>query len=454
MAPITSAPAPLGARFEASTDTPMHIFARVSADVPVRIPGAGNRSADTSGRKPIPARVSEPGQEEQQFEARIFDSFIAAEACWRTLEADANGSVYQRYDWCKTWFDCFAASLQAKALVIIIYQQGRPILLLPLYRRKTSLGLVRAQFMGDCHASIRLPLSARSAGVSEALSKVAANGQLMAMISAALGQQEVHVDLVTFGCMPQSFAGAQNVLFPAARSLCHDQIFVSELSDDFATLSQQRRGDSHLKKLRKKMRGLDAMGEVSFQRASTAQEVSMALDAFLEQKRARLNANKLDNAFDNADDRDFIRMLGHRSIEEGSRTLDVYTLTLSGKIIAVFAGGRFDGTFSGAINSISSDPAITQRSPGEIIVHRLIESLCGEGQRSFDLGIGGSHYKHGWCEGHALRQVCLPITFKGQLLYRMDRARQGLRALVLHHPRVGNAARHAKYHIKKLINRL
>lgn len=382
---------------------------------------------------------------------RFYDTFEATERSWRKLEGEATGAVYQRYDWCKTWFDVFGPVLEAHPLIIEVFLDTTPVMLLPLYTVATLMGRRSALFMGDRHANIRVPLTIANPDLRSQLRQSVGDGTVVEKIRQGLKQNGL-TDYLNLGCMPDSFAGADNVLASQSTCACADGAYFGTLQPDFEALCRERRGGVYMKKLRKKLRALGAIGEIEFEKAETNEAVEHALETFFEQKSARLDAIKTDNAFGDDNNCDFIRAIARRSVADQSGLLEFYTLKVDGSIAALFAGGRFGKSFSGALNSMTIEEPAVSKSPGDIVLHHLIEHLCVDGVTSFDLGLGDADYKRGWCERADLREITFPITRAGYVIQLIENAEIYLRMVILSHPVTAKFARRVKFYLKRMIS--
>ena len=67
------------------------------------------------------------------------------------------------------------------------------------------------------------------------------------------------------------------------------------------------------------------------------------------------------------------------------------------------------------VNSYDTSPDIARTSPGEIIITRLLQSLCERGVSEFDLGVGEAAYKDKWCDrSEPLFDTFHGVTAKGK----------------------------------------
>lgn len=409
---------------------------------------AGTAVRQTAQNGDQPKKV--PGCDELAF--TCFGSFEAAQTDWQALEASGAGSVYQRFDWCQQWYQQWGASLGSKPLIVVCYLGGRPALLLPLHTEPVFLGLRRASFMGNKHANIRMPLLTTDEAAALHLAQAASYGTLVAALRQCIAKSGC-ADHVHLSNMIGSFGGADNVLQPATNFPSVDRAFVTTVEPNFDAFARGRRGKDTLKKLRKKARALEGMGKVSFAKVSTADALAPTLEAFFEQKRERMNDIKLDNTFDRQENKAFVRALAAHSVQHRSRVLDIYTLTVDQDMVAMFAGGHFGGSFSGAITSMTSDPGYVKCSPGDVLLYRVLEQLCTGGGTSFDLGIGQASYKKGWCDPVDLRTLSLPISKAGHILAVATRARAWLRRRLLKNEHRAQHVRHLKFYLQKILAR-
>lgn len=431
------------------------IFQRVALASPMALSIALPRSSRADYSDPLhdeAAFLADGKSHPAKVMLRFFDSFEKAERTWRALEANATGAVYQRYDWCSNWFNVFGSVLGARPLIIVVFLNAKPVMLLPLYTVATLLGRRTALFMGDRHANIRLPLTVSEPDLRDQLRRNVDDGTVLKKICQGLRHNRL-ADYVSLGCMPDSFAGSDNVLASQLTCACADRAYFGTLQSDFEALYRERRGGVYMKKLRKKLRQLGEYGDITFEKADTPEAVEQALETFFEQKSARLHAIKIDNAFGDDNNCEFIRAIARKSAADGSGLLEFYSLKVGGSIVALFAGGRFNDAFSGALNSMTIDEPLVSKSPGDVVLHHLVEHLCAEGFTSFDLGLGESGYKKGWCEGVNLREVTFPVSRTGYALKLIESAEINLRAAILANPVTAKLARRAKYYVKQMISK-
>lgn len=414
-------------------------------------PAAGAlQRAERSAIADKPLRENVPTEHRAQTAARtieVFTDLSDAKEVWRSFEEHAHGSIYQSYDWCKTWLDCFDEPNNFP--VIVVAKIGAsPALLLPLHARQTLAGIVQIEPIGGHHANIRIPLTHRHPDLRDSMIAWVKDGFVddltrhLRLASAG--------DFLSLGCMAQSFGDTENLLLGGDASRCSDAVFGIGLPADFDAFALARRGKPFMKKLRSKMRALETIGPIRLDKADTVDDVDEALSTFFAQKKQRFDALKMFNRFDHAKDRSFLRALGAQSVKTGSGSLDVYRLFVGEEVAAVFALGHFQGHASGAVHSMSSAPHIAGRSPGDVMLYNLMKRLAGEGSAFFDLGFGDHRYKQSWTDTIPLYSIERRITARGWIIGFINRAQSITRSALLSNPLIARFARQARYIIARL----
>ena len=369
------------------------------------------------------------------------------EALWQRFEKGATGSVYQRFDWCKTWFEVAATQSALEPLILVCSIEGRPTLLLPLYVSATRFGVRQAQFMGDKHSNIRIPLLTATACDRLEMIKAAKEGTLLSLIVDAL-REGAHADHLALSAMPEFLDGDANVLAFGKRSESAVALFSGALGPDFEALRAARRTSKAQRKARQKLTKLREIGEPELVLIEDPKALDDVLDVFFEQKGMRLHDAGVSSAFDNRTNRRFIRQLAHRSLATGDRTLELYALMLNDQVIAVAGAGRHRDRVSMAINSMTNDPALVPLSPGRLSIDLAVEGYCAEGVELFDLGLGENEYKRMWCDPVALFDVAVPLTTKGFLFGLFSSVQGAMLNHVRRSPRLLKLARSLKYQVE------
>ncbi|MGB3140381.1 MAG: GNAT family N-acetyltransferase [Aestuariivirga sp.] len=346
----------------------------------------------------------------------VLTQFGKVELLWREMvQHGALCSRYQHHSWMAGWWDHIGSMSQDSPHVTVLRDDmGRPVLLLPLVRKKVG-PLQAGFFMGGKHTNFNLPvwrpghLKQPTAALNALVEGLRHNGP--------------RLDLLVLLNQPAAWQGVANPMLQAPHREAASRAYTGELQSDFEALLKERMGANSRKKLRQKERQLAALGPVGFQRARTSAEIDQVLAAFFAQKAARMREQGLSNAFDAAGVKEFTRAAAHGiDPDTGEPVIELYALWVGGKIIATFGGIVADGRFSGMFNSIAG-AEFRNYSPGELLLANVIRMCCERGLQKFDLGIGDAAYKQVYCrDAETLYDSIIPITAAGQVAAPLWRA--------------------------------
>jgi CelD/BcsL family acetyltransferase involved in cellulose biosynthesis len=159
--------------------------------------------------------------------------------------------------------------------------------------------------------------------------------------------------------------------------------------------------------------GRDALGEASKRRSlvrherwfarsgdlvvwhsADGAEIGPELDGFFDQHRRRCALAPYDSLFENPSQRAFYRHVTAENADAG--WLRFTRVDWRGEPIAFHFGMSFDGSF--LWYKPSFEPALARRSPGEVLLRRLMLAALLEDARQFDFGIGDEPFKYRFAE--------------------------------------------------------
>ncbi len=335
------------------------------------------RFGPASNARSSPQRESQPVLQSVEIATvEVHTDPRAASAAWRELDAVAATSPYQSPEWLLPWIDTIgAASGVTPSIIVARGQDGSPLALLPF-------GLVRrnwftvAVFLGARDSNFNMGLfrpgqTWTRSGVQDLLTRAAAASShrvdAFVLINQPLGWDNVANPFAMLDHQPSpSFAYKGGLTSQA---------------DEFLRGRLSREGR---KKLRQKLKKLQAIGPVSIRRATSPADIVETLDAFVEQRRARSRARGL-----LTDDlpvlRDFLNRVTdpHASPPRGGCAAPVafYALRCGERVVATFGGTRRGRRFSGMLMSFAADPDFAKASPGELLLSEVLKLHCAEGSR-------------------------------------------------------------------------
>jgi CelD/BcsL family acetyltransferase involved in cellulose biosynthesis len=201
-----------------------------------------------------------------------------------------------------------------------------------------------------------------------------------------------------------------------------------------ARLSKQTR-----RKLKKKGNRLAAFGAVSYERAATPERARAVLEAFLQQKKARFSRAGLDPEFARPQMRAFLDRTATRGLLEGRAAFELHALSAGGRVVATYGAIRHGASLHAMFNSFDQTAEIARCSPGDLLLHRLLDDAASRGIEAFDLGIGEARYKTSVCDEIVPLFDCIvPMTPLGRLAGMLAGLRLSAKRRIKRSPRVWN----------------
>ncbi|MBS0535549.1 MAG: GNAT family N-acetyltransferase [Proteobacteria bacterium] len=359
---------------------------RAAGTAPQATPAAGNPSSTL-------ARIE------------IFRDMAAAEPFWRALErGGAFRTPYQAFDFLDLWQRHIGAGEGVVPFIVTGFDAaGAPLFVLPFGRRRGAAGLCVIEFLGGKHSNFNMGLY---------------RGDFLGALTVAdlervLAALRGEADVVVLGNQPLAWAGRDNPLALLPHQPSPSFGFSGPLTRDFEALFNERTSTVGRRKMRKKERTLAGFGDVSFARASDGSDIRRVAEDFFTQKSARMRAIGLPDVFAAQDVRDFVTAGALTPTADGSRLIELYTLSVDDTIVATMGGVCADGRFSAMFSSIIHGRYGTE-SPGEQLLVRVVRDCCERGLHTFDLGVGEANYKSLFCEADAMFDSYWPLSAKGQ----------------------------------------
>ena len=348
-------------------------------------------------------------------------------AVWEALEARSDASPYQSFAWISCWCATVGVQARIEPRIAVVRQSGRPVCILPMaIRRRGPVRLLT--FLGDSHTNFHMGLFDRTW-----LSNTPASAQ-RALLERAI-EAAGPADVLELCCQPRQWAGQPNPfgLLPSFPSV--NSGYAGTLAPSIDALLAGRDG----KKLRKKRRW--QANRLKEHRWSVTQTREPAtLDACLVALDERFGAAGIWNRFADAGvDGHF-----HRLLADPASGFRLYALTIDGALVCgvgiLVQGRQASGCFI-ARPASDWEPI----SPGQLLLHDVVERLCAEGITSFDLGKGREDYKRAWCDTEiAMFDTCIALTPWAGVFPLYERLKVFTKRMVRNDARMWNAAKRVR----------
>jgi CelD/BcsL family acetyltransferase involved in cellulose biosynthesis len=356
---------------------------------------------DNSSRKDGVSDV-ELACEQPRLSATLYRSFDEARSDWEQLLAQDAVSPYQSFEFLSAWSETVGKAHGVEPMLVGLRDAGgRCVALLPFaIDRRGPLRV--ASFLGGRDSNFNLGLFRHDEAPGGEL--------LLPLLGRAARMFPDAPDLYDLRNQPYEYGGVPNPLnFGGSRPSPSDA-YGARLPSDPAELSARMSKDAR-KKLRRKEGHLCELGEVRYEHNVSGARAAEIADVLLAQKSIRLGSGRIASHFTEGPFKEFLnRMLSRQE----PRCFEVHALSVSGKIVAAYAGVVDGKRFSAMLNSYDMAPQFARCSPGDLLLHALMHDLASRGFTSFDLGIGEARYKNAVCDERLrLFDTIVPVTWKG-----------------------------------------
>ncbi len=359
----------------------------------------------------------------------IFGDMSAGEPAWRRLLLDgALATPYQNFDLMALWQRHVGAPAGMSPLLVTGFDSdGRPLFLLPLCRRRQG-PLTVAQFFGGKHSTINMGIWRR-----DFVSSVTAS-DLRRMLDGA------GVDVLTLFNQPHCWEDCNNPLTLLPHQRATEDNYRLGLGAPGTEIIARQISVAMRGRLRNKERKLSKLEGYRHFRVTDAASVERYLDAFFEQKAARLAAQGLNNVFAAPGIEAFLRAGCRLGIANGRPLIELYVLEGGGEMLALYSGIHDARRFTSMFNSYTLSEQ-SRWSPGLILLQHLVADCADRGFESFDVGAGEARYKTFFCkEIEPLFDSILPLTARGHIAAAALRPAYAAKGALKRTPLLWNAA--------------
>ena len=346
-------------------------------------------------------------------DVRVVSSFEATgldERRWNSLAALGTNSVFQTYQWHRSWWHSYGRWFEPLFLTVADAQAVKGVA--PLCVEKTTAGRRVVRFVGDGRADYCDLLAGHDAGT-------------VAAIVRGLNDYG-HWDMADLGSIP-----AQSPTVATLTSVCAASGLRVMVHDQFVCPTLLLRGHETAARrlvdkpsLRRRQNHFERNGRLSFSDLTAASEIEPHLERFFEQHIARWSGTSTPSLFCDPANRAFYRELMRRL--DGTGWLLFSLVEFDGQPIAAHYGFDYDDAI--LWYKPSFDPAFASRSPGLVLVRHLIRRALAEGRRELDFTIGDEAFKRRFT--NTVRKTVKVQIFRNPALYMYERSRRGVLSVV------------------------
>jgi CelD/BcsL family acetyltransferase involved in cellulose biosynthesis len=343
-------------------------------------------------------------------ELRITSDLDAIEETWRAFEREADGTVFQTFDWLSKWQRHIGALAGTVPAVVTGHDgDGLLLFLLPLAVERQRLAR-RLTWWGEDLCDYNGPLLRRGFGerVGAAAFPVLWREVLRLLRSdPRFGFDYVDLSkmLETVGSQPNPFVSLETHPNPSGA-------YVANLGADWESFYAAHRSGPTRKKERKQLKQLAEHGAVRFVEVREPTAIAVSMEALIAQKSASFRRMGVADNFARPGYRSF-----YLDLTTDPRGLDTVNLTrfdVGDTIAAASVGLRFGDNYYLVLSSYA-DGDLARFGPGRAHLNELLRHAIDGKVRRFDFTIGDEPYKRDWADV-VLRPLdhLQPVTIRGR----------------------------------------
>lgn len=328
----------------------------------------------------------------------VFETLAAAEPAWRSFEAHAVLTPYQRFDWVEALLLARGPG-KGRLKIILVHETDRPVALLPLVIT-SALGLRTARIVGwDVGNADWMAVDpAFARGVNRAVLDL-----LLTEITRLTG-----ADILALHSQPACWNGLANPLLTLPHQPAPEHFYAAPLSIDRLNAKRMRNIGRGRRRLE------EAFGPVRMVRADTPDAIATIHAEFLRQRGIRFREMGIANVFAEDGFRRFFEVAARHGLGSPRPVLVMHALFAGDEIVATSIGSYCGNHYSQYINSTTDGPAAKYSLMG-LLMFMLIEELRSDGITSIDMGLGDFAYKLDWTDQQVSYDGVIALTPVGQL---------------------------------------
>jgi CelD/BcsL family acetyltransferase involved in cellulose biosynthesis len=359
----------------------------------------------------------------------IYDGLEAVEEVWRQLEASADCTVFQSFDWLSCWHRHIGRRLKVRPAIVVGRRAGgEPLFLMPL---ALVPGVVRRlTWLGSNLCDYNAPLLA--ADFSDHVT-AAEFGELWSGICRELQKRPQHRhDLIELTKMPERVAAQANPFVWLDVGLNPSGAHFTPLQGSWDEFYHAKRSSATRRRDRTKRKRLGEFGEVRFITAQEPDDVARTLEILIEQKSKAFARMGVPNIFGRFGHREFFFDLATNP--RSRHLVHVSRLDVGSTCAAANLGLVFSDTYYHVLASYDDGDA-ARFGPGAAHLRDLLCYAIERGLRCFDFTIGDERYKLEWSEGTLrLYDLVAPASMRGWPVAALAGARRRLKRIIKQNP--------------------
>lgn len=317
-------------------------------------------------------------------------AFDALQRDWDALLARCDATVFQSFEWQRTWWRHFGEGRPGARLHLVTVRDGRGLVAVaPLY-------VDRARTLGALPLRRLLLLGHRDADYLDVLAEPGRERDCAQLVAAHLAAGSDGFDAVVLEDVPD-----RSRVVPLLRqALARHGFWASQVECERCprtalrpsweeTLAGFRHHVRH--EIRRRARQLASGRDVALELVSGRAEIAPAVRELAEMHQARWAREGQAGAFADPGQVGFQVDVAERLARRG--WLFLAFLRVDGRRCAAAYGFSFQGALAVYLTGVRHDPALARLSPGRVLHARSMEWAVGTGHRVYDFMRGRERYK-------------------------------------------------------------
>jgi CelD/BcsL family acetyltransferase involved in cellulose biosynthesis len=337
-------------------------------------------------------RVRALGGSFEDIRFSIHEDLVSVEAEWRAFEREADGTVFQTYEWLACWQHHVGIRRQVRPAIVLGRDAEGLLFLLPLSIYPGSFART-LEWLGSDLCDYNGPLLAPR--ISERVDRPRFRKLWAAIVRCLQDDERFHYDFVRLTKMPEQVGGQANLLLVLGVTAHPSAAYLTHLGGSWEEFYAAKRSSATRQRDRTKRRRLADLGAVGLATPKAEGEIVRTLDLLLAQKASALARMGVTNIFANPGHAEFYRALATAT---ASRKLTHVTRLDVGETAAsINLGLVHRGRYYHLLASY--DGGETSRfGPGAAHLHDLMQYAIERNCSVFDFTIGDHGYKRDWSD--------------------------------------------------------
>lgn len=350
-----------------------------------------------------------------ELEITVFHTFEAVEKQWLAFENEAACFVYQRYSFCRIWYETVGKKYDESLHIVTIRDQtGQMLMLAPLCVGKGRFGTVLS-FAGEGISDYLGPL------IQDDFAASLEHSGFDLLWQRILAAIEPEIDLVWFDRQPRNIVGIGNPFcqLPGFAFPSNSHALDFPAAADWYHSVRKLRSNKTAKKIERRIRALGKVGKVELLEITGKDARSKHMQDLLALKIKNLNDAHILHRMDKPDVANFY----HALVENADRGENIcqFELRCGSKLVASVLGFVHHDIFYYQICAFNKKE-FGQYSPGLLLLYQLFDWSFSNGLKRFDMTIGDEPYKADWAnETTGIVTIGQPLSLSGRIDYMRRR---------------------------------